>query len=47
MAEALKEECDIHIDWQHGLIDIDGIQIVEEKEGEEHDRTAEADETAG
>lgn len=45
MAEALKEECDIHIDWQRGLIDIDNILIV--KEGEEHDGTAEADATVG
>lgn len=45
MAEALKDECDIHIDWQRGLIDIDNILIV--KEGEEHDGTAEADATAG
>ncbi len=41
MAEALKDECDIYIDWQRGLIDIDNILIV--KEGEEHDGTAEAD----
>ena len=43
MAEALKDECDIHIDWERGLIDIDGIQIVEEEEGAEDDGTAEAD----
>lgn len=47
MAEALKEECDIHIDWERGLIDIDGIQIVEEEEGAEDDGTAEAETTAG
>lgn len=45
MASALKEECDISIDWQRGLIDIDNILIV--KEGEEHDGTAEAEEPAG
>lgn len=47
MAEVLKDECDIHIDWKHGLIDIDGIQVVEVEEGAEDDGTAEANETVG
>ena len=45
MAEALKDECDIHIDWQRGLIDIENILTV--KEGAENDGTAEAETTAG
>lgn len=45
MAEALKEECDIHIDWQRGLIEIENILTV--KEGAENDGTAEAETTAG
>ena len=47
MAEVLKDECDIHIDWEHGLIDIDGIKVVEVEEGAEDDGTAEANETVG
>lgn len=47
MAEVLKDECDIHIDWKRGLIDIDGIQVVEVEEGAEDDGTAEANETVG
>ena len=47
MAEVLKDECDIHIDWKRGLIDIDGIQVVEVEEGAEDDGTAEAERDAG
>lgn len=32
MCNALKDECDIDIDWKHGLIDIEGIQFVREEE---------------
>ena len=47
MAEALKDECDIHFDLENGMVNINNILIMKEEEGAEDDGTAEARRDAG
>lgn len=48
MAEALKDECDIHFDLENGMVNIENILVAKkEEEGAEDDGTAEARRDAG
>lgn len=48
MAEALKDECDIHFDLENGMVNIENILVAKkEKEGAADERAGQAETTAG